>query len=817
MRDKSGGMTVQSSIGEYRLDNSGAAIGAARMDPAKAYGAIPLLLQEYINTGSEDAWQEIRGRIDNIYLTVSSAMEALDSEEPFSAEVKKLLESGKKLFFKPNLVWLPAIDPKTHGPVLTGTCLPWEFLAALMRWFHDERDISYHQMAVGEAGTTTPVNAFTATRALGTGKVTAQAIMEGKWGDNYGGWGFYFARKYLAECHDSQHEDDPMSGYEESISGVCLPPGKVSDKLLIYDLNKIEPVPISELQTPNSKPVMSTGREVPVPDGINYSKITIHKAVIGGDPDDPEDRGNWPGCVLVNAAKLKIHVLELFTCAIKNLGIGLYPMEANDSREPGKFRWKYALPNVQIPLFKMAIPHSRWVVQYDEDSLTPLRHKDSSYVWRKTGGMEANMADIIKAVKGQGIKMLHVVDAIEAVNIHHSGPGCTPVPEGLVFASQDIVAVDACGSRYLFSMAYLDEVEKIRREHHLTSDVIQKVPMPRIEGKNIVNGRGYDSAFSRYHALQHCEERGLGRTEFYVTGTDLWQGGRLASLKQHLGLVEGSRFIELLTDTMYHTPNKPLWDLQATCFEYLELNDQLTGADFKRQVLAAFDEDGDGIIDYLETGRGDSPVIMTYGAALMTQELDPWLAMEFRFLISAMQLKRLKRDWNIEGHNLGEQALLGQAVAMAFSMSNSAKEMPDPLFPGRTWGKGKWPSMQYVTQRQLCARIYGQAFPERFDATMSPYGCAFRYADSTCNKAGYCKNEAGSEDVIGNYHRAVEQGAALLPFTFYVPRGLGSVGSALVPNMVETDDPQLMFTAIFQGQTDRKAWRDFKPADFKLK
>jgi hypothetical protein len=342
--------------------------------------------------------------------------------------------------------------------------------------------------------------------------------------------------------------------------------------------------------------------------------------------------------------------------------------------------------------------------------------------------------------------------------------------------------------------------------------------MPRIEGKNIVNGKGYDSAFSRYNALKHCEERGLGQRDYHIAGSDLWQGGRLASLKQYLGRVDGGVFTELSTTTMYHTPNKPLWDLQATCFKYLELNDQLTGADFKRQVLEAFDENGDGIIDYLETGRGDSPVLMTYGAGLMSQELIhywPWSS----FLLSATQLKRLKKDWNPESHNLGEQNLMGQAVSMAFAMSNSNKELPDPFFPGRMWGKGKWPSMQYVLQRQLCVRIYGQNFPERFDAVMSPYGCAFRYADTVCNEGGYCKDTAAieREDVIGNYHRAVQQGSPSLSFTFYVPRGLGSIGNALVPNVVETDNPQLMFTASFKGKSGEETWRDLKPADFNLK
>jgi len=81
-KTKSGQM-VQSPIGKRRLDNAGAAVGAARMNPDRAYGAIPMLLKEYIDDGSENAWREIRLRIDNIYDTVSNAMEALDGEVSF--------------------------------------------------------------------------------------------------------------------------------------------------------------------------------------------------------------------------------------------------------------------------------------------------------------------------------------------------------------------------------------------------------------------------------------------------------------------------------------------------------------------------------------------------------------------------------------------------------------------------------------------------------------------------------------------------------------------------------------------------------------
>jgi hypothetical protein len=125
--------------------------------------------------------------------------------------------------------------------------------------------------------------------------------------------------------------------------------------------------------------------------------------------------------------------------------------------------------------------------------------------------------------------------------------------------------------------------------------------------------------------------------------------------------------------------------------------------------------------------------------------------------------------------------------------------------------------MRLVLQRQMCARVYGQTYPERFDAMMSPYGCAFRFADGTCGEPKYCKHLIPNEDVIGKYHQAVARGEGLLPFTFYVPRGLGFIGNAVVPNVEETDDPNLMFTAVFNTPEGKKTWRELKLNEYGLK
>ncbi len=795
-------ITVQSPVGERRLDNGGSAVGAAQMDPAKGYGPVSGLLKQYIENGSEKAWREICRRIDNIYVTVSSVMDSLDAEAPFSGGVKKQVAAGKKLFFKPNLVVQPTISFETLAPNMPESCTPWEFIAALMRWFHDRLGITYHQMALGEAGTSMSMAALMASRIYKT-EYTTLAVMEGRSGDYYGGWGFYFARKYLASCHDPGHKDDPMLGYEESVSGACLPMGKVNDKLLLYDINKIAGD-------------YSNGRDVPVTGGVNFQTITLHKAVVGGDPSDPQDISDWPGCVLVNPARLKVHSLELCSITLKNLGMGLYPMEANASKEPGKYAWKYAVPNLQMPGFKLSVPHGRWDLQIDEDTTLPIPDKNGNPVWKRTGGMEANIADAIQAVKGQDIMMLHVVDGIEAANINHSGPDGVSVPEGFVFAGADPVAVDTCASRYLFTMVPMSEVDKIRREYHLTSDVIQKVPMPKVEGKNIVTGEGYDSSFSRYTGLKHCESRGLGRREFYVVGKDLRQGGTLASLGGRLGRVDGGVFTEILTTTMYHAAMKAMVDLQAMAFAYLDANDELTGSDFRKQILEAFDENGDGVIDYAETGKGGNPVTMAYGMTLRMQDIDPSQLLKVTFLMSAAGMKLRRKEWNVNSYNLGSNMMFAQAVGRAYQMSRAGEEMPDPFFPGRTWGKGKWPSVQFLIHQAQFGQLYGQMFPRRFDIMMAPYGQAFRYADMKYNGSRYCTTEAISrnDDVVGNYHKAVADGADPLPFAFYVPRGMSSDNSARIPNVEETDDPALIFTAEFNGV---ESWRELHLSEYNLK
>ncbi len=791
---------VNSPVGRAQLDGDGSAIGAVRMNPELSYSGVPMLLKEVIDQGSEEAWAKIKSRIDYTYACLTHALEALEGENTFYKKVGARVERGQKLLFKPNLVGPVNIDRKTHGPGNgSAICTNWTFVAALMRWFHDRLDISYHQMTIGEAGSAVSATAAAYTRALGgEGVITTEALMEGRSGDFYGGWGFYFVRRYLAENHDPGHSDDPMSGYEESMSGVCLPPGRAIDKLMVYDLNKIADD-------------RSNGRDVPVSQGVNFRTITLHKAIVGGDPNDPQDRKDYPGCVLINVPKLKVHDSALLTNAIKNLGIGLYPMEVNVDGKPGEMKWKYAFPHKPAPGIKSGIPHSIWVAEVDEDTLMIPRDKEGQYVVTKTGGMSATMADVIEAVKEQDVVMFHVIDAIEITNGTNGIGKPKAVPEGYAFASADPVALDVLCARYLFTTVPMAEAGEIQNEKNLPTDFLQKVPIPRSDGRNIITEEGFDSPVTRYPTFQYCQDRGLGQQGYYVVGRDEWQGGSLASLRGHLGRVEADVFSELLTSEMYFAVSKLLWDLQATTLAYTEANDTLTGSAYKRGFLDVFDENGDGVIDYDETGKkGWHNFSLLLGGCtthLAAAEIGRLKFLQGSFLIDATQLRCSNKEWNSSGHDFAKEHTINSVMVLAMEMSQALTESTDPLFPNMTWGRGKWPSIQFAEHVQLCNRLYGAKFPEQFE-TGALYGLAFRYADTKWGGDEYsgAKARSAGGDLIGRYHEAVTGGVALLPFVLYVPRGFGSIDGRGIPNVEETEEPAKIFTADFDG--GREAWRE---------
>jgi len=783
-------LIVDSPLGKREIDHSGSVVAGVRMDPGKSYAGIGELLQEYINHCNPEAWEKIRVKIDYTYKNLDLALGPLDEETGFSREVKSRTEKGQKLLFKPNLVTIFCIDPQTHGPDIGSTaCTEWSFIAALMRWFHDQLGISYHKMALGEAATSMPAAAAQYTLENPEGKsITPEAVIEGKVGDFYCGWGFYFVRKYLAESLGSSLKDDPMKGYEESVAGIYIPPGHVSDKLMVYDLNRIFDDP-------------TKGRELVVPDGVNFKSITLHKAVVGGAPEHPKDLLPYPGCVLVNVPKFKVHAIALFTNVIKNLGIGLYPMQF---AEAGQCLWNYSVPSNPIPGMKASIPHQVWVSEIDPETCLPKRDEAGQYIVRKTGGITATMIDIIKALRSQGIFMIHVVDGIEAINQDHQGKVMgIKEPEGMAFAGLDPVATDFLCARYMFSNVPLPEALEAGLGDGTGGRFPQRVPLPAVEGKNIVTRMGYDCPLSRDFSLANAEKRGLGVRKYYVVGRDAVTDRPLVSLQGHLGTVRGGTFYDLVTKTLFFDVYKIPWDLQQTAFNYFAAVDRIAGSSLEREFLEAFDENGEGIVTYEEFGaKGMLDVFLWAGGDSISEVgRNPFGYLRGMFILRSKMLKYREPSWNIQGHSILKESSYGAACFVAYKMSQAQVEAPDPFLPGLMWGKGKWPSFQLAGYIYLGVTLYGEQFPFKMGFP-SLYGLAFRYADLTQNNgrfAGKIRSQPDPE-ALSRYVSGVTSGKQTpLNFTFYVPAGYDSVAGVKVPNVEVTTDPARILTATFTG------------------
>jgi uncharacterized protein (DUF362 family) len=822
IRGFSKGAVIDSQLGERKVDSEGAIISGVRMHVSKAYAGIPGLLQKVINktdtstkavmTGAYGgvqvmiqkvanendtvSWAEIKNKIDYIYNNLDYVLAALDTETGFGSVVVSQIKSGKKLLFKPNLVSPDVIDPITHGegpgaPI----CTEWSLVAALMRWFHDKLGVHYHQMAVGEASATTFMRAAIFSKTSGK-SITTEAIFEGRSTDFYGGWGLFFVRKYLSERHPPSHKDDPMQGYEDSIAGRFIPPGRAGDRLMVYDLNKIQDD-------------ISKGRTVSVPDGANFKEITLHKAIIGGDPTDADDLKDYPGCVLVNIPKLKIHQQDLLTNAIKNLGIGLYPTQCASGKGKNDRSWKYACPMASNPTLKGKLPHSPWVLKIDEATGLPVKDENGGYIATKTEGFPGTQSDIIRAVQSENVFMIHIVDAIEAINISHNPDGlAVRIPEGYVWASLDCVALDLFCARYCFKTLPMREALKLKEENGWPTEFVHHVPVAKIDGKNIVTEEGFDSPLFRYNLYSYAEKRGVGRQKYFVVGWDSLTETPLASLRGHLGRIDNAKFNELMTKTMYYNPSTILHDLQKTILTYAKAHDSLTGSSLFRKFMDNFDENNDGVIDYDEMGRKG---FQTASIFLACKSYDFMLASEYgplkgSFMQPASIGKYGNRNWNPQNHDFLEDMHLIIKARVAFDMSRYGEVNADPFVPGMSWGQGMWPSWQMVTYILLTSAVYGAQSPKYINLG-SLYGTAFQYADKVLKAGAYTGSIDGQisdPSSVNKYLEAVSKGADPLDFILYVPMGYGHLEKIKIPNVEETEDPNKVFTAHFNN--DQEVW-----------
>jgi hypothetical protein len=782
------GAVVDSPLGQKQVDSEGSPVCGVRMDVSKAYAGIPGLLQKVIHDNDVAAWAEISEKIDYIYDNLDYSLTGLDRETGFAGEVQAQVRSGKKLLFKPNLVAPTVIDPGTHGEGLGAPiCTEWPLVASLMRWFHDKLDITYYQMTLGEASTSTFLLASMYSKASGS-TITTEAILEGRSGDFYGGWGFSFVRRYLSERHSASHTDDPLRGFEDSVAGRFLPPGRAVDRLMVYDLNKIQDEP-------------SKGRTIAVPDGANYQEITLHKAIVGSDPDDPVDLRDYPGCVLVNVPKLKLHFQDLITNAIKNLGIGLYPTMCASGKSESDTSWQYSYPPTSVPVYKGRLPHMTWVCQIDAVTNLPVTDEHGDYILTKTAGMPGTQADVIRAVQVQGVFIMHVADAVEMINHSHNPDGrAVRVPEGYIWSSLDCVALDLCCARYCFKTVPMLEGLKLKEKNGWPTEFVHQVPVARVEGANIVTGEGLDSPLFRYNLYRYAESRGVGQQNYYVVGWDSVTETPLASLRGHLGRIDNRQFLELVTTTMYFNLGCLIWDMQKTILSYAQAHDDLTGSSVYKEFMDSFDENNDGMIDYDEHGRrGYWSALFSYlGHVNNIQITEEYGSLKGPFLEIATPSKAMRKDWNPQGHDFKREYMLEHGAEAAFHLSQSEELKTDLFFPGMAYGQGRWPSWQTVTYMLNTKGLYGSHLPNEV-SLQSLYGLAFQYADKALNGGAF----TGSKDAMRSdpnalpqYFKAVSAGAAPLNFTFYVPLGLGM---DKLPNVEETEDPNKILTAHFNG------------------
>lgn len=770
------GMMMKSTVGERRADAEGSPVAGCRMDPSGGYGPIPGLLEKVINTGDEEAWNRIIGITDGIYVTVGTALSALEKETGFAGRVKTEIDSGKRLLIKPNLVGPVVIHPGTHGEDLGAPiCTDWPVIAALMRWFHDTLGISYHQMALGEASTSAAL--YSGIYGKQTGRtLPVPAIFEGRSGEFYGGWPFYFVRRYLAAHHPASHPDDPMTGYEESISGTYLPPGRAEGRLMVYDLN--------DLTDP------SRGRRVPVPDGANYREITLHKVIIGGDPGDPADMREYPGAVLVNVPKLKLHAQDLITNALKNLGIGLYPTQCPATTGTSADEWEYAMPAADVPSFKGKLPHMPWVAEVDPVTDLPLRNGDGTLKATRTAGMPGTQADVIRAVQTQGVFLIHLSDAIDIINLNHNPEGiAVRVPEGYIWASLDAVALDLLTARYCFKTLPMAEAIPLQEKNHWNCPFVHLVPVARVEGDAIITTQGPDSPLFRYHLYEYAEGRGIGKQRYYVTGWDQITNTPLVSLDGHLGRVDGPEFVELMTRTMYYNPSCMLWDMQRTLLSYAAAHDERYGTEILQAFMDGFDENRDGVIDYDENGRKG---FWSVGFAILSRALQIQVTDDEYGLLrggfyrdTGFMLKHSDAAWNSGGHDFSHEYMLMWIATRAYDMAQA--------------GDGRWPSWEEARWSLHTGIIYGSPSPDEI-SLQSLYGMAFQFADKTGNAGGYTgstSQQVSDPESIRRYAAAVSGGAVPLDFTLYLPEGYGFLGGVTIPNVTETADPAKIFTAVF--------------------
>jgi len=669
--------------------DGGSLIGAIRLTPESSYVGERELLEKYIKEKDETAWREIREKIDYSYGVLGHALWPVLRKDNLKDKIVAEINAGRKLFFKLNLVGASTFGFEgdgTPGPGYPG--VEWAFVAALMRFFHDELGIRYYQMAIGEASGTIPANSALL-------ECTPEAFIEGTpHGVDAGywvGWAFYFVRKYLAESttpHDPK--DDPQIGYLDSVKGNYVTPGQATTqgKLTVYDLNNAE--------------WFDRGRRVYVPDGgDNFKKgIVIHKVIVG-DPDDPD---NYPGCVLVNTTILKVHITMILTAATKNLGMGVWPSRSGHDNDPDTPDWLYSYPPDSSIGIK-SISHDKWYMLECDDEGMPLKITDKPNM-----GLNGTIVDMNLAIKGQVPYVLHVVTAVKVTDVDHYSVSGVAREEGLIFASTDPVALDLLCARYMF--------KNLPGDPNSPGRFARAVPLPRYDKISgaIVTDQGVDERVLRATLFDYAARRGLGRTKYYVEGKDetTTVSSPLVSKDGHFGRIEDGEFVEIMTDELYYSQGNTLWDLQPAVLAYAQATDKLSGSNYYEEFMA-LDEDGNGIIDDSEFGKKGFQDCSHRVVGICISLIGKGEVEHGGFFINSRLLKYADPACNVG--EVDSTKITWDTLAFVFAWrmaTDKENEGIDPFFDipyGAVDGTPKWPSLQFSRYKVDMFVIHNAMYP----------------------------------------------------------------------------------------------------------
>ena len=197
-------------------------------------------------------------------------------------------------------------------------------------------------------------------------------------------------------------------------------------------------------------------------------------------------------------------------------------------------------------------------------------------------------------------------------------------------------------------------------------------------------------------------------------------------------------------------------------------------------------------------------MMRVFGNTWQARGNNPSGLLQSSFRTISQALKFSSPQWNHEGHDFAKDWMLVRACWVALGMSQAPEERKDPFFPSLTWGKGKWPSLQFAEYALGATSIYGLEFPKKANM-LSLYGFAFQYADKKMNGGKYTSpGPAPNPEAIQNYKEDTAKGASPMDFMLFVPKGYGNLNGTRLPNIQETEDPGKVFTASFS--LGREVW-----------